>query len=335
MNGTDGVNAISTTTAGFTVPAVSSSVSLTVDESTWMVVGQTVYVGNAGNYQVVSTGVGGCVLANLGYPGNASPATVVAGGQKISPSGVQGVGTGTVTSVAVAVPTGFTSTGGPVTTAGTITIGFAAAQTANNFLATPDGSAGALSLRAIVAGDIPNLPANKIATGEVAIANGGTGAATAALAMTALSPQTTKGDLIVYSGSGTGRLAAGTNGQVLTANSLVANGVDWETPANVVTNPVTRVTSTSYAMLSGDLVMLSDRSTTIASNVTLLTAPGDGRLATVKDLANNASTNNITITAGAGDTVEGAATNVINTNRGYRQLIYDAVNKNWSIIASG
>jgi hypothetical protein len=43
---------------------------------------------------------------------------------------------------------------------------------------------------------------------------------------------TTKGDLIVATGSGTVvRQGVGSNGQVLTANSVQANGVEWTTPA--------------------------------------------------------------------------------------------------------
>lgn len=44
---------------------------------------------------------------------------------------------------------------------------------------------------------------------------------------------TTKGDLGIGTGSGTGaRLGVGTNGQVLTARSSATTGVDWETPSS-------------------------------------------------------------------------------------------------------
>lgn len=67
-------------------------------------------------------------------------------------------------------------------------------KTANYFLAAPNGSAGSPSFRAIVAADIPTLNQNTTGTasnvtGIVAIANGGTGATTAAGALTNLGAQ--------------------------------------------------------------------------------------------------------------------------------------------------
>jgi hypothetical protein len=46
--GVAGINAVTTTTAGFTVPAVGSTVSVTVVDASWIVVGQMVYVDQAG-----------------------------------------------------------------------------------------------------------------------------------------------------------------------------------------------------------------------------------------------------------------------------------------------
>jgi hypothetical protein len=62
---------------------------------------------------------------------------------------------GTVNSVDLAAPSWLTVTGGPITSAGTLTIAAATGQTANRFLATPNGSTGVVGLRAIVAADLP------------------------------------------------------------------------------------------------------------------------------------------------------------------------------------
>lgn len=60
-------------------------------------------------------------------------------------------------------------------------------------------------------------------SGQVPIANGGTGQATKAAGFDALSPMSTIGDIIYGGASGTGtRLAGGTTGQVLTANTSAA-----------------------------------------------------------------------------------------------------------------
>ena len=68
-------------------------------------------------------------------------------------------------------------------------------QTAKYVFAAPNGSAGTPSFRALVASDIPNLAASKITSGTLAIAQGGTGAATAAINT-------------VFSGPGSGSTAA-------------------------------------------------------------------------------------------------------------------------------
>ena len=115
---------------------------------------------------------------------------------------------GTVTSVGgTGTVSGLTLTG-TVTSTGNLTLGGTlavlpsnfASQTANTFLAAPNGSAAAPTFRAIVAADIPTLNQNTTGnaanvTGTVAIANGGTGATTAALARTGLGATTLGGNL--------------------------------------------------------------------------------------------------------------------------------------------
>jgi microcystin-dependent protein len=62
----------------------------------------------------------------------------------------------------------------------------------------------------------------------LAIASGGTGQATKQAAFNALSPSTTKGDLNVHNGTNVVRKAAGTNKQVLTADSSQTDGLKWD-----------------------------------------------------------------------------------------------------------
>ena len=64
--------------------------------------------------------------------------------------------------------------------------------------------------------------------GTLAIASGGTGQGTATAAFDALAPTTTKGDIIVYNGTDNIRVAVGTNGQALFADSAEASGVKWD-----------------------------------------------------------------------------------------------------------
>lgn len=69
-------------------------------------------------------------------------------------------------------------------------------------------------------------------TGQLAISRGGTGASTAVAAFNALSPLTTKGDVLVNDGANDVRLAVGTNGYVLTADSAQASGLKWAAAAS-------------------------------------------------------------------------------------------------------
>jgi len=144
-------------------------------------------------------------------------------------------GSGTVTSVGLSLPSEITVTGSPVTTSGTLT-GAWASQTQNKVFASPNGSTGTPTFRAIVAADIPTLNQNTTGTasnvtGTVAIANGGTGQTAKTAAYNALSPNTTKGDITINNGTDNVRLAVGTNNFVLTADSTAATGVKWAAAA--------------------------------------------------------------------------------------------------------
>ena len=150
------------------------------------------------------------------------------------------IGAGTVTSVGgTGTVSGLTLTG-TVTSSGNLTLGGTlavtpsdfASQTANTFLAAPNGAPGVPTFRAVVAADIPTLNQNTTGTaanvtGTVAIANGGTGQTSQTAAFDALAPTTTKGDLIVFNSTDNIRLPVGTDAYVLTADSTVAAGVKW------------------------------------------------------------------------------------------------------------
>lgn len=64
-------------------------------------------------------------------------------------------------------------------------------------------------------------------TGTLPIGNGGTGQTSALAAFNALSPLTTKGDLLTRDVSNNVRLPVGTDGFVLSANSATATGLEW------------------------------------------------------------------------------------------------------------
>lgn len=108
------------------------------------------------------------VALDLGT-GTASSATYLAGDMtwKTTPLG-------SVTSVALSLPSIFSISGSPITTSGTLT-GTLTTQTANTiFGGPPTGIATTPTFRALVAADIPSLPFSQI-TGTVPTTQGGTG----------------------------------------------------------------------------------------------------------------------------------------------------------------
>lgn len=83
-------------------------------------------------------------------------------------------GAGTVTSVALTAPSWLTVGGSPITGAGTLALTATSGQTANQFLATPDGTTGTVGLRSLVAADLPSISLTSGVTGILPGANGGT-----------------------------------------------------------------------------------------------------------------------------------------------------------------
>jgi hypothetical protein len=115
--------------------------------------------------------------------------------------------------------------GHPLTSFDATTGLFAAAQPAESDLSVTDIATNNVSTAAH--GFAPKAPndATKYLDGTGAYSTPAGGAT---------SPLTTKGDLYTFA-TANARLPVGTNGQVLTANSGAANGVDWEAPIYDVT----------------------------------------------------------------------------------------------------
>jgi hypothetical protein len=153
-------------------------------------------------------------------------------------------GAGTVTSVGLSLPADFTVSGSPVTAAGTLTAVWAS-QSANLFLASPDGAPGAPVFRAMVAADVPTL--NQNTTGSAgSVANSATfntsGGAAAGTTFNGSAPVT-----IDYSTVGApktdGTGASGSWGISVTGNAATATNVAGGAANQLVFNTNTATTS--------------------------------------------------------------------------------------------
>ena len=120
------------------------------------------------------------------------------------------------------------------------------------------------------------VPAS-IITGQVAVANGGTGQSTASAAFNALSPLTTAGDTLYGGTSGAGtRLAIGTAGQVLTVNAG-ATAPQWSTPTTGTVTSVSGTGTVSGISLSGTVT--SSGNLTLGGTLDLSSPPTIGNTA--------------------------------------------------------
>ena len=234
--------------------------------------GDLIYGGVAGAGTRLGIGSSGNVLTVTGgNPVWAPPAT-----------------SGTVTSVAMTVPTFLSISGSPITSSGTFAVtvangtsGGILGYTGTNTLAssglltasqliigggagaTPATLAAGSQFQVLVMGASNpgygqvNLAQSAAITGTLPVGNGGTGQITAAAAFNALSPITTTGDMI-YSPSGatSQRLAIGSSGNVLTVSGGVPT---WAPPATsgTVTSVGLSVPATSILGVSGSPVTSS------------------------------------------------------------------------------
>ena len=91
-NGADGINAFTVTSANFDVPAISASVAIEVGDSSWMTVGQNVFVEGAGMFEVTAkTDDTHFTGEYLDYVGNVNSSNTIAAGASVSPGATQPV----------------------------------------------------------------------------------------------------------------------------------------------------------------------------------------------------------------------------------------------------
>lgn len=91
--GSAGVNAYTTTSANFTIPAIGATVNISLLDNSWMAVGQKLFISDGtdvGTFEVQSfTGTTQITAEFMGYTDDASPGAVIGSGAKVSVAGVQ------------------------------------------------------------------------------------------------------------------------------------------------------------------------------------------------------------------------------------------------------
>jgi hypothetical protein len=205
-----------------------------VANSDWATVGQAVFVGTGGDYEVQSKPSSTQVeLKNLGYPANAAPATNIAFPQQVSPSGVrgpQGTSGASVTLDDIS----------PTTTKGDIIVDNGANTPLASDVALGVGSDGKVlhadsaQATGLIWADIDLTGVASSLSGALPIANGGTGQVTQQAALDALAPATpATGDLIYYNGTHWVRFARGTALQLLRTNGA-GTTLEWATASGLL-----------------------------------------------------------------------------------------------------
>jgi len=356
-DGSNGVNSFTFSVDEFIMPAVGNAVGVNVLNGTWPAPLQILFVQTAGFMQVLANGSTTLTLKNVGADDNAAPGATISTNRQISPAGYAGEllspldivdgGTGADNSTV-----GFNNLS-PLTTTGD-TLVF---ESGGN-VRKPLGTSGHVPVsNGITWNWQTNAPAAADITGQVAIANGGTSANTAATARTALgvpglaSSNTFTGTSNVFD-VGAGAFQVIRSG----INLILANSFGFKI-RNTSNTPVIDVENSrgfsGYKQLyegyatanastytiaaanpsagSGETLIISTYSTTGTQAITL-PAGEDTRVVRIIDGGGLAGTNPITITRAGADTILGGTTYPISLNYGTVALIYHAATTNWLIL---
>lgn len=279
-----------TVATGTTTPAITIKTTIT-----GLLAGNGTAIGNAAAADVIALWSGTC-----------SASTFLRGdGSCVTPT----AGAGTVTSVALTAPSVFAVAGSPITSAGTLAVTFASGQTADQVLATPDQTTGALALLSLTSGYIPATlngaavtvvaTTNQANTGAPTIDGFATTAGVSIVLDTAQTTTTQNGPWVVQSGAWTRPVWYPTGGatQVTGYSSVIVRqgttyqGSTWK---QTTAAPITIDTSTTTWAVTPFALNASAVTGTLG-----VTNGGNGlATATLGDLRYGSGTNTLAALAG-------------------------------------
>lgn len=226
-----------------------------------------------------------------------------------TPSG----GSGTVTSVALTVPSQFTVSGSPVTTSGTLSFSWNS-QSANLVLASPDGSSGAPTFRSLAAADIPSLDAGKITTGTFGNA------------------RLTNSSLTVTAGTGlSGGGAVSLGGVVTVSLSIPVSKANGGTGGTHGVRDQVRSVAANDTFGADDGLILVD-ATTGAVTITLHAASDGGHIAKV--VKTDVSINAVTVACGGGDSFWGVVGSLSLATQGNTVTVESDGGSHWAKLSA-
>lgn len=216
------------------------------------------------------------------------------------------VGLGDVTSVALSLPSIFSVTGSPITTAGTLSATLVS-QSASTVLAAPSGSAGTPAFRQLVLNDLFDTSISAPALGQLLVYNGSKWANTsyaASAASSVLSSWT------LVSGSNPARYTASFAHNLGTVN-VVVSLYDTTTNQMVIPDSV-QLTNTNTVAVTISSNTRSLRIVVVANGFTVNTAGGTATTIAVQNQGVAVSTPNTLNFTGGGVTATNAGSGVVN-----------------------
>jgi len=161
-------------------------------------------------------------------------------------------------------------------------------QSANLILAGPaSGGASTPSFRALVADDVPALDAAKITSGIFGVSRGGTGANTATIGFDNLSPLMSAGDLVAHNGSNNVRVAVGSDGQLLYADSSAAAGVRWDDPSVALGDDTTLTINSGAVTVTGGHHAVDTESSAATDDLTTINGLADGQIVFIRSVSSD------------------------------------------------